>query len=291
MEVELFVHGVPSGEGFWGEKEDRNYFGSFYNGSTDAVKFLVQTRKLKDKAYCYYNYLVYRTPDSPTPNVAGNDGRDGSYFGLSLRFDAYCKDIQTMYRILDMVFNICVMGTILRMDRKKLKYKIADFSMASTVITNMEKLTFDLVKRAFSADCFMPLTDFPLNGTNGPSINLYDCTADNVTQAMKQYGKVAVSPYFMNRRELGMKKEYDNKIVTLQQQYKGQTEALKRQYSEQLREKTGELLLLKQKVSQLEMEKRKSSSTIPADSHRDMQSAKKRSLLKRLLNKLKRLKN
>ena len=117
MEVELFVHGVPSGEGFWGKEEDRNYFGTFYDHSSDEVKFLIQTRALKGKPYCYYNYLVYKTVGSQAPNIVANDGRDGSYFGITLRLDAYCKDIVNMYRILDTVFNVYVMGNLLKWKR------------------------------------------------------------------------------------------------------------------------------------------------------------------------------
>ena len=120
MEVELFIHGVPNGEGFWGKEDDRNYFGTFYDHSTDEVKFLVQNRASKGKLYCYYNYLVYKTVGSPTPNVVAYDGRDGSYFGLSLRLDAYCKDVMNMYRILDTIYNIYVCGSLLKMEKSKI---------------------------------------------------------------------------------------------------------------------------------------------------------------------------
>ena len=30
MDIEIFVHGVPNGQSFWGKEEDRNYFGNFY---------------------------------------------------------------------------------------------------------------------------------------------------------------------------------------------------------------------------------------------------------------------
>lgn len=45
MDIEIFVHGVPNGQSFWGKEEDRNYFGNFYGQSnSDAVKYLIQTR-------------------------------------------------------------------------------------------------------------------------------------------------------------------------------------------------------------------------------------------------------
>ena len=41
MEVEFFIHGVPSGESFWGKNDDQNYFGTFYDQSSDEIKFVV----------------------------------------------------------------------------------------------------------------------------------------------------------------------------------------------------------------------------------------------------------
>ena len=104
MDIEIFVHGVPNGQSFWGKEEDRNYFGNFYGQSnSDVVKYLIQTRSSNGKTYCYYNYLVYQ-------NVIGSDGREGSYFGLSIRFDAYCKDFIGIYKILDTVFTAHVLN-------------------------------------------------------------------------------------------------------------------------------------------------------------------------------------
>ena len=59
MDIEIFVHGVPNGQSFWGKEEDRNYFGNFYGQScSDVVKYLIQTRSSNGKTYCYYNYLM-----------------------------------------------------------------------------------------------------------------------------------------------------------------------------------------------------------------------------------------
>ena len=56
MDIEIFVHGVPNGQSFWGKEEDRNYFGNFYGQSnSDVVKYLIQTRSSNGKTFCYYN--------------------------------------------------------------------------------------------------------------------------------------------------------------------------------------------------------------------------------------------
>ena len=225
MDVELFVHGVPSGEGFWGKEEDRNYFGTFYDHSSDEVKFLIQTRALKGKPYCYYNYLVYKTAGSPAPNVVANDGRDGSYFGLSLRLDAYCKDFVNMYRILDTVYNVYVIGTLLKMEKTKLKYTTPDFASVVDTLKTIENVTLQLIQKAFSVESFTKLDGFAVSGNNYSTYNLYDCTMDKVMAVIKQYGKVAISPYYQTNKEATLQQQCNAQIQSIQQQCEARLQA------------------------------------------------------------------
>ena len=218
MEVELFIHGVPNGEGFWGKEDDRNYFGTFYDHSTDEVKFLVQNRASKGKLYCYYNYLVYKTVGSPTPNVVAYDGRDGSYFGMSLRLDAYCKDVMNMYRILDTIYNIYVYGSLLKIEKSKLKYTFSDFSNVETKLKTIETEVIKLIQNGFNADSFMSLEGFAQGGGNASVFNLYELTATDALQVMKQSGKMVASPYYPTVREKRIKQQHDNQIESLKQQ-------------------------------------------------------------------------
>ena len=218
MEVELFIHGVPNGEGFWGKEDDRNYFGTFYDHSTDEVKFLIQNRASKGKLYCYYNYLVYKTVGSPTPNVVAYDGRDGSYFGLSLRLDAYCKDVMNMYRILDTIYNIYVCGSLLKMEKSKLKYTFSDFANVETKLKTIEAETIKLIQNGFYADSFMPLDGFATGSGNASVFNLYELTTADAMQVMKQSGKIMVSPYYPTMREKKIQQQHDSQIENLRQQ-------------------------------------------------------------------------
>lgn len=254
MEVELFVHGVPSGEGFWGREEDRNYFGTFYDHSSDVVKFLIQTRALRGKPYCYYNYLVYKTVGAQTPNIVANDGRDGSYFGITLRLDAYCKDIVNMYRILDTVFNVYVMGNLLKMEKTKLKYTTPDFTSVSSVLEGIEKATIQLIQNAFSSDSFTRLDGFAMSGGNYPTNNLYDCTSENIMSAVMQYSRVAVSPYYPSAKEAAIQQQCNAQIQTLQQQFDARLKADADARAKEKNEITTSLSSAKNQVSQLQHE-------------------------------------
>ena len=218
MDIDLFVHGVPSGEGFWGKEEDRNYFGQFYDHSSDEVKFFIHVRVLKGRPYCYYNYLVYRSRGSSVANVVGNDGRDGSYFGISLRLEAYCRDVANMYRILDTIYNVYILGNILKEEKSKLKYTIADFSNASAVFDACQTTALQLMQKAFSNESFIGLTKFALNGSSTSICNLYDCTADTVYSQVKQYGGITISPFYPSIKEKSIQKQYEEQIEQIKRQ-------------------------------------------------------------------------
>lgn len=218
MDVEIFVHGVPNGESFWGKNEDRNYFGNFYDQScSDPVRFLIQTRHSNGKAYCYYNYLVYK-------NVIGNDGREGSYFGLSIRFDAYCKNYMGIYKVLDTIFTAYVLNKILKNQNGKLKYAIRDFA-SSAEMKNIENATLQLIQLALTNDSFCSLKGFVVGGANLPTGNLYEAAPNEIESFISQYGRIALSPYYMTARESAMTKQYDYKLQQMTQQYEDRLKA------------------------------------------------------------------
>lgn len=262
MEVELFIHGVPSGEGFWGREEDRNYFGTFYDHSSDEVKFLIQTRAFRGKLYCYYNYLVYKTFGAPTPNIVANDGRDGSYFGITLRLDAYCKDILNMYRILDTIYNLYVVGNLLKMEKMKLKYTIPDFASASNSLEAIENTTMQMVQSAFNSESFARLEGFATNGASCATYNLYDCKADIIMGIIKQYSKVAISPYYPNSKESAIQQQCNAQIQSIKQQCDARLKADAEIITKEKDEINTSLLSTKKKLAQLEGDIEQKTATI-----------------------------
>lgn len=213
MNVEVFVHGVPNGESFWGKEEERNFFGTFYGqGSDDAVKFLIQTRSINGTTYCYYSYLVYK-------NVLGNEGREGSYFGLSIRFDAYCKNFLSIYKVLDTIFTAYVLNKILKYQNGKYKYAITDFGSSSEIMGNINSAILQLIQSSLTNDSFGSLRGFATGGANLPTGNLYEANVNEVESYIKQYGKIALSPYYPTARETGLTQQYDSKLQVVKQQY------------------------------------------------------------------------
>ena len=227
MDVELFVHGVSNGEAFWGKDETcRNYMGQFYVECSDEVRFLIQTCELKGRRFCFYNYLVYKSAGALEPNVVGFDGRDGSYFGLTLRLDAYCKDVAKVYRIMDTIYNVYILGKILKMDKSKLKYVTPDFSGVSTQLQLVETATMQLVQNAFVASDFSGINDFAIGGTTLSKFNLNDCTPDRVLEQVKKCGLIAISPYYPTIKEIGLQQSYGVQMQTVQQQCEAKINAI-----------------------------------------------------------------
>lgn len=262
MDVQLFAHGVPSGESFWGPEDDRNYFGTFYDGSSDEIKFLIQVRSLRGKAYCYYNYLVYRSVGSAKANIVGNDGRDGSYFGISLRMDAYCKDVVNMYRILDTLYNVFVIGKILKPEKSNLKYAVTDFKSISAHLGVIEQEAIQLIKNAFSLDSFIGLNGFALEGKGTPTYNLYDCTAESVLAALKKYSRIAISPYYPSNKESAIQQQYQSQIQQVQQQCDARLKADAEARSKEKSEYTTSLSSVKSQVGKLQAEIAQKDTTI-----------------------------
>ena len=243
VDFELFVHGVTNGEDFWGIDEDRAYFGNFYNSCTDEVKFFIQVRTSNGKPCCYYHYLVYK-------NIISS--REGSYFGMTIRLaGCYCKEFANMYRLLDVIYNCDVKGKLLQKTGINLKYAVSRFSDADNNIKDIENfIQNNIIEKFCSNDSFISLNDFdfPMDGSNVVKVNLYDCTEENVMDIVKQNGCIAISPYYLNKRESKMENAHNEQMQARQKQYEEQ----KQKYDEQKRRDLQEYQTLSGQKKELE---------------------------------------
>ena len=215
MEVEVFVHGTPHGESFWGKEEDRMFFGSFYTQTcSDEVKFLIQTRLTMEKSYCYYSYLLYK-------NVIESGGRTGSYFGLTIRMDAYCKDFMRVYKILDMVFSAYILNKVLKPLADGYKYVVSNFPDSLELMDNISEGTLRLIQATFekTPEDFCDLSDFSQKKTYGNSANLYEITADAMEKVMRKDGAVALSPYYQTSKERQAEEKFQKELQKVREKY------------------------------------------------------------------------
>lgn len=188
MTVDLILHGVPNGQDIWGVSNDTHYISTFYVQKDEREYLSIGIRKVDGKPYCYYNFLKYN-------GVTASDERAGAYIGITLRFDAYYKDILNVYQLCEIVYNN-LLDTIFIKNGGNVKFKIAKFVEAENELVEIKKKLFNLINLSATAKDFMPINDsFFSNDSKTVKAFLLDCTPDNVMQAIVKYGKVEISKY------------------------------------------------------------------------------------------------
>ena len=154
MDVEILLHGVPSGQDYFGIKEEQKLAESFYTSSNESVKLVVEARKNGNTPYVYYTYLRYK-------NIVGAGGRSGSYIGITLRLDMYYTDVVHMYNMLDIAFKKYIIGALLTSTGESYKYISPDFnSKKSEIFTYAYHLVRNVSRKDFRdlRGCSRPLS-------------------------------------------------------------------------------------------------------------------------------------
>lgn len=240
MDAEFFIHGVPDGNDFFGLAGDRMYFESFYSGEAEN-RLLIQTRISGGKLYCYYNYIVGK-------NVISYSGRQGSYFGITLRLDQYCIDFTKIYRLLDTAYSLFCVNTLLAQTGSNTKYLVSNFKSAKNHTDRIEEKVIDMLQNGFSGNDFTALDNtFNSHSANSTLLkrNLIDCTVENVMSTVKQSGKIAISLFYPSQREKSLSQQYEQRI-----------NSIKESYNSEKKRTDSELLQLKSTLKQREEENR-----------------------------------
>lgn len=245
MEVELIISGTPEGQDYYGPEESRQYMSLMYSTSAEKNnKLMVEVRKESNgKTYCYYNYLVYK-------DVIGVGGRPGSYFCLALRLDAYCIDIQSMYRLLDLTYHNYVKRAILKVEGTKVQYRAANFKDLAKEIKGIEEFIYPNLNHIFkeNENDFQSLQGYlPYNG-QGITANLYDYSEQALMDCVKKGARLNLSPTFSTIEVQRLKDQYEKQL----QAYQLQMDAARKSDIEQKNKLSSDLSFAKQKISSLE---------------------------------------
>lgn len=257
MDLELFVHGVPKGQKIWGKAEDDlAYIQNFYTQNNEETKFLVEVRNTKDTTYCYYSYLKYN-------NVVASDGRAGSYFGMTLRFDVYCTDVVTIYNILDIVYKKHIVGHLLSGESSKNKFLVADFAKDSSELKEVESTIFSLIRLSIANTDFLNLQSLQ-TGKEGAllEVNLLDCTKENILSVIRKCSKVAISPYYPTIKDKNAQKNIKEQMAAYEKTKEKEIEDLRNSLQQQINRSTTERNSLQQKVDELADAKEKLTASV-----------------------------
>lgn len=214
LKLNLFVHGVPKGQKIWGPKEtDLNFIQNFYSGKSDVdVQLLVDIFETGGNLNTYYTYLKLR-------NILEKDGRQGSYFALTVRVNAYYVDLFNMYNILHATYQKFILDTIVNDSESVTRFIIDDFNLVDEKLQNIEKEIKKYLS-SFSHDYdFIDLTSFASNAQSEPArVSLIECNNKNVFNHVKAKGNISVSPLYPPSQfaELAQKKEKELESFKLQ---------------------------------------------------------------------------
>lgn len=264
MDLELFIHGVPKGQKIWGRAEnDLAYIQNFYTQNNDETKFLVEIRSTKDTTFCYYSYLKYN-------NVVASDGRAGSYFGMTLRFDVYCADIVTIYNILDIVYKKHIVGNLLSGEVSKNKFLVADFSNDSAELKEVESTIFSLIRLSVANSDFMNLQSLQAQKEGSLlEVNLLDCTKENILSVMRKCSKVAMSPYYPTLKDKNSQKSAKEQMAAFEKTKENEILGLKNAMQQQSQQANAEKSALvstteslQKKIDDLTSDKAKLSASL-----------------------------
>ncbi len=213
MDSKLFIHGIVNGEDFWcdtpaeGEIE-QSYMSSFYRDDITRVygpRLMVYGRNNGAGDYWYYTYVV-------GGNVHGIS-RPGSYFAMTLRLEACCISIGKMFRVLDMVFNLLVVGRILHKTGDTYQYAISSFKGAEHNLITCYNTIRKTIGECFTAEDF----DMSIKKTGNSSVgeieeNLYDCNEAALVQKLRAGYRIIVSPTAISAAQRSIQTECQKRI-------------------------------------------------------------------------------
>lgn len=270
-EIVVFVHGVTSGLDAWSgdSTDDLGYIQSFYHARERTFVFMAEVRVSAGKPFCYYHYLMYG-------NVVGCDNRPGAYFGLTIRLDAYCKDWRTILSIMDVAFKTQVLGKLLVSDGERLRFSVRRLSGAESLLKEAERSIVDMFVGAFACkgiDFFESLDGFALSSGNSWKDNLGDCQPQDMGKALRDVGKVVLSPDYPSATAETLKKEYGEKLRRIKEDLNSQQadcrrkvvelECENRELRKSLCEMDKEILRLKKDNRPMATEENEAAATRP----------------------------
>jgi hypothetical protein len=202
MDVEVFLHGVPRGQDFFGLQDEQHQHEIFYTRSNESVKLVVEVKRKGATPYVYYNYLRYN-------GILGAAGRPGSYLGITLRLDMFYPDIQYIFRMLDMAFNKYVVGTIVTKNADTYQYTSPDFSTKKQDIERLQQGVLEMLQATCVEDKFIKIEDSLVNPiTTSPECHIDDATEGTTMATIKRYSRIVISPDIKSHTQ----KEIDKKL-------------------------------------------------------------------------------
>mgnify|MGYP002858700372 CR=1 FL=1 len=191
MNVEFQIHGVlSSGQKTW-KQEDQDYYKQFYSDQTEDVLMIVEIVNRPHGVSTYYNYLRNN-------NILS--ARVGSYFGMTMRIDgAFCRDVKSIYMILDNLFNKMMVGSLLAPKGDKYEYAIDSFATQNDYLLQVEKQFSNMLNAFCSHQDFFEISSAYTSQGTKLSVNASEITIPTAVETIMQRAKLYLSPTYQSK--------------------------------------------------------------------------------------------
>ena len=191
MNVEFQIHGVlSSGQKTW-KQEDQDYYKQFYSDQTEDVLMIVEIVNRPHGVSTYYNYLRNN-------NILS--ARVGSYFGMTMRIDgAFCRDVKSIYMILDNLFNKMMVGSLLVPKGDKYEYAIDSFATQNDYLLQVEKQFSNMLNAFCSPQDFFEISSAYTSQGTKLSVNASEITIPTTVETIKRRAKLYLSPTYQSK--------------------------------------------------------------------------------------------
>ncbi|WP_407402266.1 hypothetical protein [Sodaliphilus sp.] len=191
--------------------------------------------------YCYYSFVKGK-------NVCDANGREGAYFALTVRVNAFYADVQNMYNVLKATYDKMCVGLCVQDDGNSIKYLVPDFSGIDSKLKEMEKHLLGYIGEYSIGDDIVSLNGFSYSSQGTvTNCNLHECSKETALDIVKRTGKIVVSPWFPSASAARVISQLQNDLqatiqrtsqeIRMQQQASQEKiDAITRQSREELRE-------------------------------------------------------
>lgn len=252
MDLEIYFHGVPNGQDIYGEEKARGYLSLFYGANdSDESKLVVEIRRIGDKSYCCYNLLNYN-------KVVAYDGRAGSFVGVTIKIDAFCKDIKKMYNLLYWVMKFRLVGICLKEEGEVTKYVVGSFEQRKEELDALKREMAMEIKKAFTSADFVPLPLINEDDKKAVKCNINDYSNEILASTIAKNGKLTVSPFLPTKNESSAIKEAAGKIAAVRENAEKEKETIMADLNRKMQQCTK----LEQENSELQMKVKKLDSEL-----------------------------
>lgn len=191
MNVEFQIHGVlSSGQKTW-KQEDKDYYTQFYSDQSEDALMIIEIVNRPHGVSSYYNYLRNN-------NILS--AREGSYFGMTMRIDgAFCRDVKSIYIILDNLFNKMMVGSLLVSKGDKYEYVIDSFASQNDYLLQVEKQFSNMLNAFCSPKDFFEISSAYTSQGTKLSVNASEITIPIAENTIKQRAKLYLSPTYQSK--------------------------------------------------------------------------------------------